>query len=335
MVWRETGMSSTQFPPYIQRSADYNSGLPYTFARARYYNFVLKGEMDMLQRLCDTYLNRPSRFWVKVKPLSPFLIVTFADYPKAYSAQLPPEKYGFMQYQEMVLTLVVKSEAGPCGLGGGMYAFIPFLFLDNPRAIAAGREVFSLPKVHATVSIPPPGQLQQAIAFTSELMALPSYGRLSQARMCEILRVTAPSGMVAQGSPGDSVATWDSIDSHVYGSLGDEARISQTDAQALTRSMQMSFINLRQFRGFPATHAALAKSIFLYKATQVSFSDGGPLIGDFRLEFPMETPMFPLKSTCGLLERIYSAYWYEWSFQFELGENLWESGQARLRPQPL
>lgn len=320
---------SNIYPPYIKHSAEYNSGLPYSFEKARYYNFLLKGTESKIQQLCDTFINHPSGFAVTTKPLVPFVIVTFADYPKAYSSALPPEKYGFMQYQEAVFTVVLRTTEGICRQGGETVSFIPFLFLDNPRAIAAGREVFALPKVHGTVKIPKENESGQNAQFSCELVTLPSFGAGVQARNCRILEVNAPSGFVCQGPIGSPKASWDEIDSHVQNGFSEEG-VGREDAKALTRSMQLPFINLRQFRGFPNTVHAAYQSVFSYQAKNARFSAGGSLIGDFQMYFPEESPLFPIVSTLGLLPRIYSAFWYEWTFQFYLGPDLWNSQSGRV-----
>lgn len=320
---------ATPFPAYISRSADYNSGLPYSFIGARYYNFILRGDMDRLQALCDRYINRPSGFKVAVGPLVPYVIVTFADYPKAYSEALDPAKYGFMQYQEAVFTIVLRRRQGLCGLGEESLSFIPYLFLDNPRAITAGREVFALPKVHGRVHIPQPNTTA-AQFFNCVVKTLPSFDPMAQARPMELLRVEAPSGFEAEESPGTMQNPFGSIDAHVASSMGSDSDLNASELRSLTHGMQLPFLNLRQFRGFPDLRHACAQSVFKYQAANFTMTNGGALHGKFELSFPEESPVFPIVDSLGLVPRIVSAFWYEWSFQFVLGEDLWNADRPGL-----
>ena len=157
------------------------TSMPYAFDRAMNYSFILKSDMRSLQEICDKWINNPARGIVRLAPIMPFVMLTFAEYPIAYS---PNDQIrlqngsaigaGFVSYKEVFVTIFAGPGNFPCNLTKNVYGIMPFLFVDNFRAITAGREGFLVPKIKSEIDVPNIFSTQNmADPFVCSTMILP------------------------------------------------------------------------------------------------------------------------------------------------------------------
>ncbi|MEM7036292.1 MAG: acetoacetate decarboxylase family protein [Bacteroidota bacterium] len=305
------------------------SSLIFQFPRKNgiFFNFYLVANKKRLQRLCDRWFNLPSRFQVKVKPASNIVSLTFVYYPKAWSRGLPLSEYGFMTYKEMIFSINVKAQQGFLGRESGSYGFIPFLLLDHPRAITAGREAFGMPKAYGDIAFPT-GEAAETNAFTCTARTFgdPSIPH-RRAKPMELVHLHCPPDfritdfLTAQGKGFDALAE------EFYRDTGDE--ISLDTARMLVRMNRADMLNLVQFRNPTNPTEALHQSIIEYHSEKVTMAVGGLLKGPFQLKFPQRSDSFPIQRALGLQTRVLGGLWYRMNFEFVLGKQLWDAEKRR------
>jgi hypothetical protein len=82
--------------------------------------------------------------------------------------------------------------------------FIPFIYSDNPWAVAGGRELYGFPKQSSTIRMPGAGQ--GAGAFEIQTLAYRTLGPDSQAQVSQVLSLERADGEpFVHGEPGFSL----------------------------------------------------------------------------------------------------------------------------------
>ena len=81
---------------------------------------------------------------------------------------------------------------GPDELCKKVELFIPFIYSDNPWAVAGGRELYGFPKQESTVRMPGTGQ--GAGAFEISTLAYRTFGRDSRAQVSRVLSLERADG---------------------------------------------------------------------------------------------------------------------------------------------
>ncbi|HEY2516798.1 MAG TPA: acetoacetate decarboxylase family protein [Polyangiaceae bacterium] len=108
---------------------------------------------------------------VKLHPLSPIVVIQ-ADYPHCVDVADPDQND--YPYREVMVACVLQGSAGRFG---AMWPLV--LYLDNPIAVAAGREYHGFPKVPARVTLEPG---RGAVEYTWSPRGEPRTSRVLEAR---------------------------------------------------------------------------------------------------------------------------------------------------------
>lgn len=314
---------------YSDLPGDLVAPLPYAFENGLFFNFILTGDMRRLQTLCDQWFNRPSRFAVHVRPTMPIIGLTFVYYPKAWSRGLDLDEYGLMTYKEMIFSIFVEARTGFMSREKASYGFIPFLLLDHPRAISAGREAFGMPKAFGKIGFPE-ATGDGDNAFDCKAVAFENYGsKQSQSRELELVRLICPPDFDVKDYLNRTGSGLDALTEEFYREVDNDAGISLDMSRMLVRMNSSELINLVQFRDYQNGENALHQSIITYKSTKITMALGGVLGQQFELRFPDQSDMFPIKRALGLGPRVLGGTWYRMNFEFELGRQLWDAEKPR------
>jgi len=132
-------------PHYVETPGDQQVSPPYMFKKMRSLWYALPADGDKLQRLCDKYLNRPSRGKPFYKNLFPYVFVQLNSYPEISAASAPGQ---VMSAEEVGLSLWLLRLPD-----FGMPFFQPFLFIDNPWSVVTGRSVFGFNKIYSSFDL--------------------------------------------------------------------------------------------------------------------------------------------------------------------------------------
>ncbi len=317
--------------PFARLTNELVAPPPLYFENSLYFNFIIKANMGKLQKICNEWFNIPSNFEKVFEPVMPYVMVTFAYYPRAYSESWKTDDKGFMPYKELIFVMFVK-EKRPFGLmetiglqKPNFYGFVPFLFLDNAVPVAAGREIFGMPKVMADLDYPGLQDKGPGQKFSASSLGFPkSHSRATMARKQLIMEVTCPDDFdmrkimdQASGNPHDAIAR------EFY-------RTAETDSINLNLSSQMikvhemAYLSMRQYRDVQDTERAVKKSIIEFPGQNITVTGGGMLPGPFEIRFGKNSATYPVQEAMGLENRATMSYWFQWDFRLTNGKNIWE-----------
>lgn len=158
------------------------------------YIFFLKGRQAKLQALCDKYLNEPSGGAVDYRPRLPFVMLTFQHVGRLSSEAPGFKDWGYTSEREATFWVAVSDykKHGPDELCKKVELFIPFIYADNPWAVAGGRELYGFPKQAATVLMP--GSGQGPSAFEIHTLAYRTFSPDTQAQVARVLSLGGSDG---------------------------------------------------------------------------------------------------------------------------------------------
>lgn len=150
---------------YVDRSTELAYGFPYTFKDASAHCFLVQADYGKLTDLCTRYLNDPSGGKMSCAPAMPTLLLAFIHYPWATPTLPPGDTPGSFSYNELAIWMLVadrnrnarKKSVDP---RDAFMWYLPAVYVDDPYALIAGREIYGFPKALGKVAIPPaPGAL--------------------------------------------------------------------------------------------------------------------------------------------------------------------------------
>lgn len=139
-------------PSLRQRHGDLQSAPPYLFKDVEIVGFRLPVRHDLLQALCDTWLNDPfpGRSY-RYQPANVDLVVEYLHYP-SMQADNPPfgvAPDALTSQRELVFRILVGRVDDDGRAIRSPAVFCPFVFVDNTQSMISGREVIGYPKLLA------------------------------------------------------------------------------------------------------------------------------------------------------------------------------------------
>lgn len=131
----------------------------------RMFGFWARADRDSLASLCDAVFAGPSDDRVVVRPLLPWVLITFVRIERIVSR--PFAEVGWLSEREVVIWVPALVFRPPAGLPRRLRrwwlvprhvpaAMVPCMWLDNPISIASGREVYGYPKAWGCMASDPP-----------------------------------------------------------------------------------------------------------------------------------------------------------------------------------
>jgi hypothetical protein len=223
--------------------------------------FVLQADPKRLQQALDTYLN-PLAGEHSFRALGRWVILQTGHIASNVSAP-PGEIYG--TGKETSATFLVpcarwRGWAKPGTLPIEVGFFAPFIFVDHPLSVVAGREVLGMAKQLASFDAVMPDHLDQT---TMSTMAVRVLGRDSPVESLPLLRVQrGPLTGAPPGSPSFWTSARRAIDA-VLGSIAPQGRrdVVHELLEKLLGARQVLFFSLRQLRDTRDPHRAAFREI--------------------------------------------------------------------------
>ncbi len=143
--------------------------------------FPLKASMNRLQEFCDSYLNIDEHLPLRFKPAVPWVLMQVVDYGQMAAIS---RNVGWFSQHELAFGVPLrcyKKEKGEWVFVDWAMVF-PFIFVDNPLSLSAGRKIYGWSKsgikTDATPSIFEAGNARR-IASISLVTAGTNYGERS------------------------------------------------------------------------------------------------------------------------------------------------------------
>jgi hypothetical protein len=253
------------------------------------YIFFLKGRQSKLQALCNKYLNEPSGGAVDYRPRLPFVMLTFQSVGRLSSAAEGFKDWGYTSEREATFWIAVSDykKHGPDELCKRVELFIPYIYSDNPWAVAGGRELYGFPKQASTVLMPGAGQ--GAGAFEIHTLAYRTFSPDTQAQVARVLTVEGADGVPLtygerEASLGEELLGRLGVLRDDLGQLLDfQFDIGAEIIEFLFRPT-MPMVFLKQFRDVGNTTGACYQAIVGAEANEVDLKSIRLLLRRFRLK---------------------------------------------------
>lgn len=121
---------------------------PDEFKSVKMANFIVKGDRRKLEAFCDKQLNHPTDGEIRYKPLFSHFLMTVADL-EGYALNEEGDRIGWLSEKDLVFWIpmvALKRLEGDRYYPSHLVWFSPYIFIDNPFALAAGREIQGFPK---------------------------------------------------------------------------------------------------------------------------------------------------------------------------------------------
>ncbi len=319
-------------PDYQIKNGDIVYQQPYALEGVRFQNFIYEAPIDNLTKICHKWFSN-NLFMGEVRPVAPYMIVTFADYKSAASKVSPYNGYGIVPYKEVIVSFPVIRLRKFLGRwwAQSFCAFVPYIFADNILPIVQGREVYGMPKSHGNIKIPK--QIDDSGKFTCSAMSLKQFGPNEIATENKLIEIKAKK----DGNQTRSPININSENGHeLYKHVSNLLEIRHDGTTILPgigiglelykflKNKQLPFINLKQFRNIKNGEKAADKNVVQFPCQMTGFHGGGIHFHPYEMEV-FDNDMFSIKKDFGLgstpLESK-AAFWMDWDFNFLTGKKI-------------
>ena len=308
---------------YIERGGDMVAQHPFMLEKAHMRCFFLDADANKLQALCDRLFNEPTNNAFEFRPLSNTVILAFAQIERAYSAYQP--QLGSMPEIDVAFWLPLLSQRdGKLHLSW----YMAYVFVDNPFAMASGREIYGFPKTTAQFQIP--DNVDSGQSHWIQTLAMERFGveeRIRPLRLFEVNRQASSAEKQKDIRPREMVR-------HVFANLMGGQETFSTRLQLgwryfrnLAEKQHTPMVFLRQLRDIQDPTCAAYQEIIEAPAVVKRYHRGGFLPGSYEVNF-MPNASFPIVEELGLCASsnpVRAAFWVEFDFLMDVGRPLWRS----------
>ena len=129
----------TSLPAFVEFGELATASPPFVCDRLRLYGFVARAEPECIRALCDRVLNAPTAGVRNYLPRFAHVLLVFSAVDGMRSEAPAHRGFGGISYREAAIWI-------PVFIGGEPRLFMPYLWLDDPIAIATGRELYGFAK---------------------------------------------------------------------------------------------------------------------------------------------------------------------------------------------
>jgi hypothetical protein len=296
---------------------------PYLAAGVSFYGFAIKADVNALQKVIDARLNAPTGGAPRFEASGPFVILAFNDLERLSSKNPPDSQYGWFSERECALwTLVIDR------VQEKSYWFHPYIFVDNPYAMALGREVYGFPKSLGVFEIPAAPSPQDT--FSMKTWAIPKYGPNAEGSLLELVNVSPGH------DGGGSFLKWlEEIGEFAgemagllrsQGSLGGDVELAvKTIEDLLYRRAPMVF--LKQFPDAAQATKACYQSLVEAPSNMTGFRRASLMSTNWQITFtPCDS--HPIVSDLGLPSETVQpilSFFIEFDFEIDEGVEIWNA----------
>ncbi|HNT75855.1 MAG TPA: twin-arginine translocation signal domain-containing protein [Anaerolineae bacterium] len=311
---------------------------PYEQRNAHIAAFLLAADAAALREVCDASLNEPSDHAVAYAPFGPYALLVYADM-QIQSLDERDREMGWLHETEVGLWIPLIAHKSIAGVRTPDHIawLLPYLFVDNPYAIAAGREVYGFAKMWAAVNCVTPFEpgVTAWPEFTVDVWGFEASGPQAEGKLRRLLAARALD--TTDGAlPGDWT-TWDAARSALIRQLLDvwaedkAAALGAPPAAAwLTQLEATPLVFLKQFRDAADPAKACYQAVIEAPLRVTAFRGGGALQSGYALTFT-ELVSHPVVARLGLhadadgIARPLASAWLDVDFTLGLGREVWRA----------
>ena len=343
-------MTGMRLPEYVERGGELVFRVPYAARDALQFVFVLPADAARLAGTLARDFGTPSGGLVDVRPAVSAVILAVSRIPAIKSAAPPDSELGAGISELEVAFLVVGVDVRR----HRPVVCVPYLFVDSGMAVAAGRELFGLPKQLGTVVIE--GD-QVPARVTVDALSIERFDPnvpFEPHRVIEIAPVTAGAG-VGQRWPTFVEAAWGLARAfhsaagsgsepppvgtgglagllpaagRALDHLADDARVLWATVEDFATG-RFPVLGLKQFRDVAQPGRACYQAIAEAPMHITRFGGGG-LLGDYTVTLG-DLASEPIRQDLGLPDgpiRPLVSAWLRYDFRLEAAGELWNAAGA-------
>ncbi len=290
-----------QLRPYVDRDGDWVRRAPVQAQQIASSMFLLRGDPEALSAVCAAEVDGPSGGRVSARPWpsgAGLVLLMGSRLGRVGSAD--PQDAGLGSFEEQDVGFFVPVALAGQNVRNGVALLAPYLFVDSPIGLCAGREIYGFSKLLARIEMAP-GDPASITVRADVLVA----GRVRQEVVLEVRPDRERTRRPALG------------------------RLLPPLARALARlqprpSFGMPFVFLKQFRDASAPELACHQSL-VHCAARVNLArTPQPLTGGFRVRLPQHHKP-DLARTLGLPRELETsiAFRVEHDLYLPPGRQLW------------
>jgi len=309
---------------YVDRGGELVYCQPFEAKGVHFYGFLLQADTQVLQeKLCDRYLNNPSGGVTKFRPVAPLVLLAFCKLDSLSSDAPPYNGDGWFAEQEAAIWVLTVDEIRETML----WAF-PYIWVDNPYAMAMGREIYGFPKGLGSFNIP--DSPSEASEFSVDILALKTFSPETEGtieRVIEAKRVS-DGGATAEwhDMAGAGKAILESLGLAVgTGGIWDDLKLAYNAIDDLVHG-RVPFVFLKQFRDVADGTDACYQSIVEVTCKATQFHSGGLLTGQYEVDIA-QLASHPIVADLGLTGNKITpllSYWTYFDFEIGPGVEIWK-----------
>ena len=319
-------MPESPLPKYLDRGGEQALRAPFLGRDVRLHGFMFDADEAALQAVCDRYLNAPSNGRVRYVPLVPRVLLIFAEFGRLGSQDSPDSQKGIMTEIDVAFWMPVAAvdPAGVAQKPKHLSWFIPYIFVDNPLAIASGREVYGYPKEQGTFVIPESRADPSLFAVDTNVCALfgpeaPQEHR----RLFEVRRTDHIGGGIVGKAWGDLK---DAFQDSMRLFVGNDGKASLSSVELLVDVFEylvhdeVPTVFLKQFRDAADPSLACYQALIEAPSRVLKFRSANLVLGDYELTvFPFQS--HPIVADLGLGgPKVQALAAWQADFDFVLGK---------------
>jgi hypothetical protein len=312
---------AVNLPQYVETNGQQSWPPPIVFEQVHFHGFVLQGKRNLLQDLIDRQLNQPCGGAMHFHVPSGLVLLYFADFPHCYFEVMQNKGWSSQREAAIWVPLLRRDNGHPTIQRLCVYS--PYVFVDNPVALTAGREVFGFFKESGSIGLP--GDPDNEDAYTLETIGAVKYSSTTKIGPVKLLRLDcdAGSGSHPWANLRDAIA-------RVGRGLALSSVITAPDGEAEDDdsdplfSLTPSMVFLKQFRSIGAGQDACYQAI-TEVVPKISAFHGVEL--ERSVHFHLKTiESHPLAGDLGLADQaVQLAFNARFDMRFPAGQVLWEA----------
>ncbi len=177
-LYSTKGPAMASLPRFVEHPGSATFPGPITLNQTTMWAFLLKADRAKMTAWCQAMFDTPSKGAVRVLPLSSYMMMSVVDIGQGRFVDAP--QMGWSSERELTFWIpaVRIEQRGGVQVATHFAMTMPYLVLNNPVAIAAGREIFGYFKQAGNIALPgDPGHDQ---SLTVDLFATKSFSADSQ-----------------------------------------------------------------------------------------------------------------------------------------------------------
>jgi hypothetical protein len=284
--------------------------------------FFLEAKQEKLQVMCDQVFNAPTGGALKFRPFSNIILLTFAKIEQIYSLYGMDAERGKMPEIDVAFWVPLLYEhEGQLQLAW----YNPYIFVDNPFAMATGREGYGFPKALAQFQIP--GQLSSTSPYWVKTLAMERFKTDSISQPMQVVEVIRTRH--AQ-HPVQQLATIQSLLAMLTGEnerVSTRVTLGWQNLQQMLKTHEIHMVFLRQLRDIHRPEVAAYQEIIEAPSRVARVHRVGVIDGVFEVRLPANAS-FPIAEDLGLnveSNPVKGAYWMDFDFFLDVGKTIWKT----------